>query len=111
MPLYEFRCRNCGNTEHRTSRSQPTCVMCGPDGTLMKRVYGFNMASVWQEHYNESVGEVISDEKQFKNALRRKGEEATERTGIPHSFVPAEGDAKSMGVSDEGMARMNGDLE
>ena len=56
------------------------------------------------EHFNYTVGKVISDKKQFAAELDRKSAEMTERTGTPHNYVPVDlSDKESLRVSDEGM--------
>lgn len=61
---------------------------------ILKRDYSsVNFAPVMHSHFNHSVGKPISDMKQFTDALKRKSDEATERTGIPHNFVPADHDS------------------
>lgn len=43
-----------------------------------------------QEHFNHSVNKPISDMKQYRDQLKRASDAATESTGIPHNFQPAD---------------------
>jgi hypothetical protein len=71
---------------------------------MLRRVYSFRPGKVTHEHFNHTVGKVISDPKQFKSELARKSAEMTERTGIPHNYVPVDlNDKESLRVSEEGM--------
>lgn len=100
MPMYEFQCRECGTILHSNSRTEQQCN-CG--GSL-KRKYGFSFKRPMQEHYNPTVGKVISSDRQFTRELKIASEQATERTGIKHSFVPVDiSDKEALGVTDTGL--------
>lgn len=100
MPFYEYRDPDSGNTVLSEERGDWLMV----DGRRWKRVWGFHMARVWHEHWNPSTGSVVSSRQQFRDDLKRRSEEATERTGIPHNFVEVDiTDKKALGVTDEGL--------
>lgn len=99
MPLYEYRCRNCGITDHITCApddplktdfydASPPCQGC-VEGQL-RRVFSFTPAPVLHEHWNPSTGTVISSHRQHRSELRRISEESEARTGIPTNLVPAD---------------------
>lgn len=70
----------------------------------LKRVYSFAAAPVMHEHFNHSVGKVISDMRQFKSQLARKSEEDSERRGMKIDYQPVDlTDRQSLGVTDEGI--------
>lgn len=102
MAIYEYHCKICGNTIYRTRPADNTnCDLCFG---MAKRVWSVQMAPVMQAHFNTSTGTMISDPRQFERELRDKSEIQTERTGIPHSYVPADrSDIKKLGVTDEGL--------
>jgi hypothetical protein len=57
-----------------------------------------------QEHWNHSVGQPIRTMRQFRDALARKSDEMTERTGVPHDYQPVDlSDREALGVTDEGL--------
>ena len=104
MPMYEFRCLTCGNpvvSDDRVNGPDACHPSCGATEGF-KRVYSFQMAPVMHSHLNSTTGTVISDRRGFKDALARKSDEMTERTGMPHNYVEvAPGD--TTGVTDEGL--------
>lgn len=106
MPVYQYRCGACLEYgEKWQSLKEDRLVVC-PDchEPELRRVYSFNFASMMHEHFDYTVGKVISDRKQFVAELRRHSEEATERTGIPHNYVPVDlGDKDALNVTEEGM--------
>jgi putative FmdB family regulatory protein len=109
MPLYEYKCRNCGNIDstltHRGD-SMGACPRC-QDGQLT-RLFSIAVQRPMHEHFNHTVGQVVSSNRQFDNLLKQKSDEATERTGIEHRFVRHDpGDAKAIGVTDAGLDDSN----
>lgn len=92
MPVYSFRCRMCGNFELITSPihtpPEPHPCVCG-DGQL-KRDYRADKpqpAPVWQEHWNPSVGDYVSDRTKMQDKMNRYSDDLYERTGIEQSNV------------------------
>jgi hypothetical protein len=59
------------------------------------------------EHFNNSVGAYVSNERQLRDALKVASEEATYRLGTDHNYEylsPADmADATSHGVTEEGL--------
>lgn len=113
MPVYEFACKNCGEDYSVTSiknkefmerriRQGGYCSLCmGP----IRRVFSFSVAKPMPEHYNKSTGTFISSERQLKDTLKAQSEQATERTGIEHNFVPIHpSERETLGVTSEGLA-------
>lgn len=102
MPLYEFRCRKCRaitTTFDRTSEIH--CELCK---VSMGRVFSFRAPIAFQPHYNVSVGRYVNSQREFNEALKDKSDEATERTGIYHNYVPVDmADNEAFGRTDEGM--------
>lgn len=106
MPVYSYRCRGCQvNGEKWQKHTDDPLLVCPECGkATLRRVYSFKPGRVTHEHFNHTVGKVISDQKQFKSELDRKSEEMTERTGIPHNYVPVDlSDRESLRVNDDGM--------
>lgn len=105
--IYAYKCRKCGTRADSTRRGDvlgpcPTC-----DGQLT-RLYIVTLERPMMEHFNPSVGKVISSNRQFDDELKRKSEEQTLRTGIEARYVrhdPA--DAKALGVTHDGLDSTN----
>lgn len=59
------------------------------------------------EHFNTSVGRVVNNERELRDAFKRQSDEVSERTGIEHNMeflTRAEmADASAHGVTDEGL--------
>jgi len=106
MPVYQYRCSACsvvGETFRKLSDDpMVTCPECGKDD--LRRLYSFSLQPVMHEHFNHSVGELVSGRRDFAEKLRRKSEEASEQTGIPHNYVPVDlSDSEGLNVTEEGM--------
>lgn len=101
MTIYGFKCRECGNVEDSSNRSPRPC-RCGG---LLKRDYStVSFGNVLHGHYNQSMGCYVNGKQGFSEALKRKSEEATLSTGIPHNFQEIDAsDPKSVGATDEGL--------
>lgn len=109
MPIYEFRCRECGNGRESQSRDILPC----PCGGVLKRVFHCNVTPMFQEHFNHSVGRYVSSKQDFNDGLKQASEDASQArvdpitgkvTQIEHNFQPVEaGDTKALGVTDEGL--------
>lgn len=110
MAMYEYRCTGCRDTttlDVRVRLPELPCVTCGTK-TTHKRVFSFTVQPMMHEHWNKAVGAPISDMGQFRRELKRRSEEATEHTGIEHSYVPVEhGDAAAVGATNEGIDESN----
>jgi hypothetical protein len=58
-----------------------------------------------EPHWNNAIGAYVRNRAEFEDGLKRKSDEASERTGTEHRYVPVEWvDAKSAGrVTEEGL--------
>jgi len=95
MPTYEYRCNCTRRREIVCSADDPTKALydagrmtCETCAETYTRVFSFRAASVMHSHFNDSVGEEVSSMAGFKDALKRKSDAVTARTGIPHDFQP-----------------------
>lgn len=100
MPLYEFKCQSCRTISTTMDYGVvPDCQVCK---TAMNKVFSFYAKPMFKGHFNPSVGKYVSSQREFDEALKIAGADATERTGIPHNYVSTEvGDADAFGVSEE----------
>lgn len=103
MPFYEFYCPECGVSYERQSRTPIPCALCA---TVVKRRYSFTFRMPTDAHYNSSVGEYVRNDREFRDALKRKSEANSVATGIDHNYVPVDPyDTRSLGVTDEGLVQ------
>jgi len=95
MPLYLYRCQECGLERDSLLRDNDTPCPCGG---LSQRVYSVNtIGNAFQPHYNWSVGRHVSSDKDFRRALREQSAIQSERTGTEHDYQPLyPGDKASM---------------
>jgi hypothetical protein len=101
MPLYSFKCDSCLGETDRFTRNPPFCNRCD---LPMRRVWGFHLAHSMPEHFNPTVGKVVTNERAFKDELKRMGEKESEVTGLYHDYQPIDiSDPKACGVTDEGL--------
>lgn len=54
----------------------------------MVRVFSVNPTSTFRPHFNAAVGQYVSSDRQFRDALRRGSDMQSERTGMEHRYVP-----------------------
>lgn len=112
MPIYEFKCKNqqCGNIyqDFRPLGDTVPRGSCPDCGSRFGRHFGLFAAGpvdTMDAHMNATTGTVIRSRKEFRNELKRKSDEMSERTGMTHNYV--EHDAREMkqdlGVTDEGL--------
>lgn len=107
MPVYEWRCGECG-TAYQSQRAlgdlaPPTCPTCNIP--VRRRYSRIAVKQSMPEHFNSSTGAVVRNERQFRDQLKVQSEQATLRTGLEHNFVPHDPrDSKQeLGVTEEGL--------
>jgi hypothetical protein len=70
-------------------------------------VWNFNSGRSFPEHFNNSVGEFVSNKRQFYDGLKRQSEVQSIRTGVEHNYQPVDptdmADPSAHGVTDEGL--------
>ena len=103
MPMYEYVCRFCRLTTLSSSRNEPT-VRCECGNNTWKRKWSVNFGTVMHSHMDSTTGKLISDPKQFKNELRAKSDEMSERTGLEHDYQPVDPhDTSGLKVTEDGL--------
>ena len=115
MALYEYRCRSCGETwtdpeyglerEYRHHCKGAAVLDSGfyESGEIV-RVYSFAFHRDFAPHYNYGMGAAVSSKRQLEEELRKKSEEATNRTGVLHDYRSADlRDRDIFPVTDEGL--------
>lgn len=77
--------------------SQPiSTAECESCGCKARRVYTpLAFKKPWEPHFNHSVGQYVRNEQEFRSALSRGSDEASERTGMEHRYTSVQpGDVK-----------------
>lgn len=94
MATYLYRCDLCRSDHEifapmREGPPQaPTCLDCD---ALLTRIYTVPAVKApYVEHFNESVGQYVRNDREFRDALKRGSEEATLATGLEHNYVPVD---------------------
>lgn len=111
MPaIQEYKCRTCGLTELSFTRADSIgpCKDPACSGEL-RRKFSIGIQRDLPEHYNPTLGRVISSNREFDEGLKQLSREYTERTGIEANFVRHDpvADAKYLGASGDGIDESN----
>lgn len=92
MPTYTYRCRTCrlesdlvSLVEHRDLARR---CLCGGRLVRVFRPGHLFFRRSWDTHFNASVGRVVTNDREFRDSLKRGSEEMSVRLGYDHSFVP-----------------------
>jgi putative FmdB family regulatory protein len=106
MPIYEYLCDACGTRfETMTRGDRARCAGCGAQGA--RRRFSFRQQSTFPDHFNQAVGAHVTNERDFKDRLKKAGEEASIRTGIDHVYEPIDySDRAACGITDDHIARL-----
>lgn len=106
MPDFKFSCQTCGSTcsEYFPIQDGPSPFPhdgCG----MFQRVWTVpNLKRAMTAHWNPSVGQYISSEQEFNEALKRGSEEMSRKTGMDHNFVAVDpNDTKSLKVNEDNL--------
>lgn len=106
MPMYEFRCPECGAVESVYApilEGPPELVLCPAEHLprVMRRDYSsVQIAPVQQAHFDRTIGKEISSHRAFRDELNRKQDEMSERLGFEQRYAIADGsDRDALGVS------------
>jgi predicted RNA-binding Zn-ribbon protein involved in translation (DUF1610 family) len=104
MPVFEFLCDSCGQILSLQRGDRMPCPNCG---LTARRRFSFNRQTMFQDHYNTSVGKYVTSDQQFRDELKRGSEAATLRTGLEHHYEPVEfADRAAFGITDEHIAAL-----
>lgn len=127
MPLYTFQCDRCRGVEAiamtfaehdlwRLREFHPHTLRgdfikrngnhtnrydCGGE---LKQVFGVNFTRGIQEHFNPSLGKVVSSNAQVKSELSRQSAEMSERMGFEHNYELVDpSDPGAVGATEHGL--------
>ena len=106
MPTYEYRCKCCDGRKsiHRDVEDRdllPDCPWCDEEGhhECMVRTFSFQMAPVFQERYEPSLGVTVSSNRALMDEAKRLSAAQSEITGLDCDIQPvALSDTKALGV-------------
>lgn len=84
MPVYEYRCRDCGAVRDSQSNQDVRPCACGG---ISRRVFHANIKSSFIPHFNHAVGAHVSSDREFNDLLKIRSEENTLRTGTEHNYT------------------------
>lgn len=74
-------------------------------GSPIRRVYSFIQRKSMPGHFNLAAGKYVESEKQLTEHYHKLSEEVSERTNLPHEFVPvSQSDTNSLNITGEGLA-------
>lgn len=85
MARYGYRCRECGAYRYSLRRDDNQPCPCG---SVSRRDWSFSYSNTFQPHFNHTVGKHVNTMQEFKDALARGSDAASERTGMEHSYQP-----------------------
>ncbi|HCA53006.1 MAG TPA: hypothetical protein DEP24_09040 [Mycobacterium sp.] len=108
MPTYEYKCPMSGMriSEFRELEDRDNLPVCNGTrdghsgfGQEMKRTFSFQMAPVFQERYEPSLGVTVSSNRALMDEAKRLSAAQSEITGLDCDIQPvALSDTKALGV-------------
>ena len=86
MPVYQYRCRSCQRLFHLdVPADRAQCPDCRNTSV---RIFDFQARASLAEHFNMAAGQYVNNQREFRDALKRRSDEVSERLGIEHDFQP-----------------------
>lgn len=82
MPLYDFKCRKCGNIEERVARFDEEIVACRCGGTAERQFhsnYGINMGVGAYGYYDDTLHTYVNSNSHRRKVMKEQG--VSERFG------------------------------
>jgi DNA-directed RNA polymerase subunit RPC12/RpoP len=111
MANYSYKCPSCKAVYtleasiHDDLPERRPCPRCNFNGST--RSYSFNLAPSFQEHFNNSLGEYVTNNRSFEDGLKRRSAEMSERMSQDVNYTPLSPaemrEASSHGVTEEGL--------
>lgn len=109
--IYGYKCPQCKQTYtsiQRADRIEQSCTVC-QHSPLHRDFSGIVTIPPMQEHWNKSVDQPISSQRQFEAALRRKSDELSTYTGVEQDLQPLDPEQARTGVTGQGLDSTNRD--
>jgi hypothetical protein len=103
--IYSYKCPVHGLFDATTRANSHPCLLDESCSALATRRFSFSLGTPFAEHYNPSTGKRVRTRSGFASELSRQSDEASERTGIEHNYVPVDPreSPSSLGVTEEGL--------
>ena len=87
MPLYAYRCRECGATRDSLRRDDVRVCPCG--GVSRRDFSSVHLApQSFRPHFNIALGQYVRTDQEFRDGLKRASEHESQVTGCEHSYEP-----------------------
>lgn len=106
MPLFDYKCPD-GHVSTLPIRSDELQCTYSDCFHVARRRFSFQIAWSVPEHFNQSVGHFVNNERQLRDELKRQSDVESATTGIDHNYEylsPADmAEASARGVTDEGL--------
>ena len=106
MPFFDYQCPRCQHvtTRYNERGDRSRCGLCGTPAT---RIYSFSVRHSVPEHFNNTLGSYVNNEREVRDGLKRAEEAQAIATGFDAKYEyvsPADmADASAHGVTQEGM--------
>lgn len=105
MAEYQYKCRGCRLFFTTLDRDDISpCPVCATPAT---RHFAFNIGRSIPEHFNNSTGTYVSNERELRDQLKMMSDEESGRIGMDHEYTylsPSDMmDAEAHGVTEEGL--------
>ena len=107
--IYGYKCPVCHQpytSIQRADRIDHSCVGCG-HSPLHRDFSGIQLTRPMQEHWNQTVDQPISSQRQFNAALRQKSDEMSSYSGVEMDLQPLDPEQAKQGVTDQGLDATN----
>lgn len=90
---YEYRCEECGTVHEsqmfaRVGEDHPELCCCV--GAQLTRMFSSEIQTTrpFEPYYNYAVGEVVQNDRHYRQILKRKSDEHSERSGTTVNLQP-----------------------
>lgn len=112
---YAYKCPGCDQrylSEIRGDRLPiASCHQCGMAPCELKRVFAVSLHKPIMSHYNATLQQEVTSNRDFAEKLKVRGAEYTERTGIETNYQPVDpaylaSKVDGSGLDDQNRARV-----
>ena len=107
--IYGYKCPECKQTyisHMRGDRLDRECSVCG-HSPLHRDFSGISLQRPMEEHWNATVNQPISSNKQFDEALKRETERMSVYTQVDQKLERIDPEQAMVGVTPEGLESTN----
>lgn len=86
MKTFDWKCQTCGFV-----KEAPEPAPCPQCGDSLRKQFCFGIQPVarrFQPGFNMSLGEYVTSPQDFRDKLKKKGDQMSERLGTEHNYQP-----------------------